>query len=60
METIFLLGAGLFFVGIISGSFCAYIAKEKNRGDGAWFVLGFLFSLFALIALVGLPIREKK
>jgi hypothetical protein len=39
--------------GIICGSFCSFVAQEKNRSIGAWFVNGFLFSLFALIAIAG-------
>ncbi|MFG0409480.1 hypothetical protein [Pseudomonas sp. FYR_11] len=29
----------------------AYFAKQKGRSAGAWFALGFLFSIFALIAI---------
>lgn len=41
--------------GIIFGAFSSFIAKEKNRDSGGWFVLGFFFSLLAILALIGLP-----
>ena len=37
--------------GVVLGAFCAYLATQKNRDAGTWFVLGFLFSVFALIAI---------
>lgn len=40
---------------IIFGTFAGYIAKEKGRGPGEWFALGFLFSLLAILALIALP-----
>jgi len=44
---------------IVSGSFCSYLAKQKNRDAAAWFVLGFLFSIFALIAIAASVQGEK-
>lgn len=41
--------------GMVFGLFCAFIAKSKNRNMVGWFYLGFLFSIVALIALVGVP-----
>lgn len=41
------------------GAFCYYIAGQKNRGQVAWFFLGFLFSFVALLALVAVPKIEK-
>jgi|TARA_B110000240_G_C13107503_1_gene286949 hypothetical protein len=41
--------------GIIFGSFSAFVAYEKSRHFGLWFLNGFLFSLVALIAICGLP-----
>lgn len=35
--------------------FSAYVAGEKNRNAYTWFVLGFLFSFYALIAVAGVP-----
>lgn len=46
--------------GIIFGAFCAYLAKQKNRDSGAWFALGFLFSLIALIAIAASPKAKVK
>lgn len=45
--------------GIIFGGFCAFIAKEKNRDSFGWFLLGFLFSFIALLALIAVPKLEK-
>lgn len=45
----------LFINGIIFGTFCSFIAKSKNRSALNWFILGFLFSVIALLAIVGLP-----
>lgn len=41
---------GLWFsiAGLIFGILCSYIAKEKNRAQKEWFLLGFIFSVFAL------------
>ncbi|MBA4312191.1 MAG: hypothetical protein C0417_06135 [Chlorobiaceae bacterium] len=44
---------------IIFGSFCAFIAREKNRYSIGWFFLGFLFSLIALLALIAVPTAPK-
>lgn len=41
--------------GLVNGGFCAFLAAEKNRSVAGWFVLGFLFSFVALIALSGAP-----
>ena len=51
----FWIGAffGAFVLGIIAGSFCHFIAMEKGRNGITWFVLGFLFNLYALIAIAG-------
>ena len=45
-------------VGYICAGFCAYVAKAKNLNRTNWFSLGFLFSIIALIALIGLPVGE--
>lgn len=37
------------------GFFSGYVAKNKNRSFGNWFILGCLFNVIALIAIVGLP-----
>lgn len=45
--------------GLIFGFFCAYIASQKNRDGLSWFLLGFLFSLLALLALIAVPVVEQ-
>ena len=44
--------------GCIGGFFCAFVAAQKNRSSGNWFLLGFLFNLLALVALIGLPAEK--
>lgn len=43
------------FTGIVS----AVIAKDRNRDQGGWFILGFIFNLFGMIAIALLPKIEK-
>ncbi|MGZ8916420.1 MAG: hypothetical protein ACXW1Z_25335, partial [Methylobacter sp.] len=45
----------LIIQGIIFGGFCAFIASQKNRDSGAWFFLGFYFSILAVLALIAIP-----
>lgn len=46
----------------IIGSFllCSWLAEEKGRGVITWGMLGLVFGVLALLALVGAPIRERK
>ena len=45
----------------ISGAFCAFVAREKNRSATNWFWLGFCFGPLpiALLALAALPSRNR-
>lgn len=43
--------------GLIFGGFSAFIAKEKKRDEVIWFILGFFFSILALLALIAIPER---
>ncbi|NDE11587.1 MAG: hypothetical protein EBZ95_13660 [Chitinophagia bacterium] len=45
---------------IICGLFCGYIAGEKGRSFGNWFILGFFFSILALIAVAAIPAITTK
>lgn len=45
---------------VIIGWFCSYVAGQKNRDKGSWFLLGFLFSFLAFIALAAIPAIEVK
>jgi hypothetical protein len=38
--------------GIVIGCFSSWIARQKGRSKSLWFVLGFLFSFVALLALI--------
>lgn len=45
----------LFLQGLAFGGFCAYLAGQKNRDGFGWFLLGFFFSILALIAIAASP-----
>lgn len=47
--TVALIGA------VVCAGFCAFIAGEKHRPRGAWFVAGLFFGMFALIAIACVP-----
>jgi hypothetical protein len=44
-----------FIQGLVFAFFCGYIAEEKGRSSGTWFLLGFFFSIVAVLALVAVP-----
>jgi len=54
----------LFFIVIVQGilvaMLCSYVAGQKNRSKENWFLLGFFFSLLALIALAAIPSLSKE
>ena len=41
--------------GLLFGSLCSTKAKEKNRHTKNWFLLGFIFGVFAYAVLTLLP-----
>lgn len=43
---------------ILVSALCYKLAKEKNRDEVVWAILGFLFSLIALLILLCLPKLE--
>lgn len=43
---------------ILVSALCYKLAKDKNRDVVAWAILGFLFSLIALVILLCLPRLE--
>jgi hypothetical protein len=43
------------FFGIVSGFCCAFIANAKGREGAAWFFLGLIFGLFALVVIAAVP-----
>lgn len=49
----------IFVQGIIFGTFCSFIAREKNRDSTNWFLLGFLFSFLSILALMAIPKVEE-
>jgi len=47
-------------VSVFTGIISAVIAKDKNRDQAGWFILGFLFNLIGMISIALLPKLEKK
>ena len=45
---------------VVCGGFCAFVAGQKNRDSITWFLLGFFFSVFALIAIAGVPVALEE
>lgn len=41
------------------GLLAGFVAQEKGRSGGRWFLLGFLVGIPALVALAGLPRRRQ-
>jgi hypothetical protein len=50
----------LLALAIATGGFCCFLARAKDRDEVAWFFAGLFFSLIALIAIAGAPIRGEK
>jgi len=48
------------FIWLLSGALCAYIASEKGRSGGGWFLLGCFFGIFAIVAVCAVPKIGKK
>lgn len=49
-----------FIVNAIIGAACVHFSKKKGRYDPTgWFLLGFLFGVFALAVLLLLPTKEQ-
>lgn len=44
---------------IVCGILCGVIARSKGRDTVGWIMLGFVFGIFGLIAIAGMPILEK-
>ena len=50
----------VFASGLVFGGACAVVASNKNRDPLGWFVLGFVFSLIALIVIAALsPVKAQ-
>jgi hypothetical protein len=50
----------IIIVVLASAGFCAGVAKAKGRSAFGWFVLGFLFPLISLLALIAVPARRPE
>lgn len=49
----------IFLVSIVFAFICGYYSEKKGRSSIAWFILGFLFTFYALIVLFFLsPIKK--
>jgi hypothetical protein len=44
----------------IFAGFTSYIASQKNRSALAWLFWGILFGIFAMVAVIAIPAREKQ
>jgi len=45
---------------IICGISSAFIASEKNRDVGAWFLIGIVLGVFGLIMIAAVPSLPKE
>ncbi len=41
--------------GLVIGAFSSFIANEKNRNGLNWFLLGIVFNIIAMLALIAVP-----
>ncbi|GEM_PF-3175313 len=41
--------------GLVIGAFSSFIANEKNRNGFNWFLLGVVFNIIAMLALIAVP-----
>jgi multisubunit Na+/H+ antiporter MnhE subunit len=48
-----------FILAILVGYACSSIAKSKGRGGTLWFILGFFFTLIAVIVIALLPSKRR-
>ena len=48
-----------FIVAILIGYVCSRIANSKGRGTTLWAILGFFFTLIALIVILILPSKRR-
>lgn len=42
---------GIIIVGIICAIICSLMAENRNRNTAVWALLGFLFGIFAILAI---------
>ena len=49
-----------FVVGVIMGVLCAWVASERGRSAGGWFILRLLLGIFAFIPLAMIPTRPRE
>ena len=48
-----------FLLAILIGYACSKIASSKDRGSVLWFILGFFFTIIALIVILILPSKRR-
>ncbi len=48
----------MLLIGVAAGAFTATVAKAKGYDGTAWFIGGLCFSIFALIAIAGMPMKQ--
>jgi hypothetical protein len=54
-----MLGIWIVPIGMVFGVLCSVKAKEKERSFNDWFILGFIFSLAALLVITFLPSADQ-
>jgi hypothetical protein len=40
---------------VLCGALCAFVASQKGRSVGGWFVLGCIGGIFSIIAICAVP-----
>ena len=43
---------------ILFAAACSFIASEKGHNAGAWFAIGMVGGIFALVAIIAVPKKE--
>jgi len=60
-DSLGMLTIGLLVVqAVIVAGFSAFVARQKGRNEGAWFLLGLVFSIIALLAVGLAPSVENE
>jgi hypothetical protein len=55
MDLLLVIVVAVVVQGLVFGGFCAYLAEQKGKDEGTWFLLGLVFGIIGLLALIGYP-----
>ena len=50
----------LLIIWALFAGFTSYIASQKNRSALAWLFWGLFFGIFAMVAVIAVPARDKQ